>query len=114
VGLRVASAAGKSPERTTTTSETRSSRRPGSVRRARAGRSLAADVVRAMAGRRNRHECRSLGELTLKGLSDPVETVEVLWEPLEGRHRDLRTAPRFVWLCAPPSACVGREAEMQS
>ena len=44
------------------------------------GQVLAADVVRAMAGRRNRHECRSLGELALKGLSDPLETVEVLWE----------------------------------
>ena len=54
------------------------------------GQVLATDVVRAMAGRRSRHECRSLGELTLKGLPDPVETVEVLWEPLGGRrHRDV-------------------------
>ena len=36
-----------------------------------------------MAGRRSRHECRPLGEL-LKGLPDPVEAVEVLWEPLGG------------------------------
>ena len=43
---------------------------------------LAADIVRLTAGRRSRHECRSLGRLTLKGLPDPVETVEVLWEPL--------------------------------
>ena len=42
------------------------------------------DVVRAMAGRRNRHESRSLGGLILKGLPDPVDTVEVLWEPLGG------------------------------
>src|ERR1700694_5090619 len=46
------------------------------------GQILAADVVRAMAGRRSPHVCRSLGPLTLKGLPDPVETVEVLWEPL--------------------------------
>lgn len=43
---------------------------------------LAADVVRAMAGRRSRHASRPLGELALKGLPDPVATVEVMWEPL--------------------------------
>ena len=48
------------------------------------GQILAADIVRAMAGRRSRHKCRSLGALSLKGLPDPVETVEVLWEPLGG------------------------------
>ena len=34
------------------------------------GQVLAADIVRAMAGRRSRIECRSLGELVLKGLPD--------------------------------------------
>ena len=48
------------------------------------GQILATDFVRAMAGRRGRHECRSIGELTLKGLPDPIETVEVVWEPLAG------------------------------
>ena len=46
------------------------------------GQVLAAEIVRLTAGRRSRHDCRPLGELTLKGLPDPVETVEVLWEPL--------------------------------
>ncbi len=50
--------------------------------RCASGQVLAADIVRLTAGRRSRHECRSLGELTLKGLPDPVKTVEVLWEPL--------------------------------
>jgi class 3 adenylate cyclase len=50
----------------------------------RSGQVLAADVVRLVAGRRNRHESRSVGGLALKGLPDPVETVEVLWEPLGG------------------------------
>src|ERR1700694_1019992 len=45
---------------------------------------LAADVVRAMAGRRSPHQCRGLGPLVLKGLPEPVEIVEVLWEPLAG------------------------------
>ncbi len=54
------------------------------------GQVLAADVVRAMAGRRNHHQCRSLGELELKGLPAPVETVAVLWEPLgAGRVKSL-------------------------
>ena len=44
------------------------------------GQVLAADIVRLTAGRRSRHECRSVGELTLKGLPDPVETVEVVWQ----------------------------------
>ena len=48
------------------------------------GQILAADVVRAMAGRRSRHECDPVGPLALKGLPDPVETVEVRWEPLGG------------------------------
>jgi class 3 adenylate cyclase/tetratricopeptide (TPR) repeat protein len=47
------------------------------------GQILATVLVRAMAGRRSRQECRSIGELTLKGLPDPIETVEVVWEPLE-------------------------------
>jgi class 3 adenylate cyclase len=46
------------------------------------GQVLATDVVRAMAGRRNRHACRSLGELALKGMPDPLAAIEVLWEPL--------------------------------
>ena len=62
------------------------------------GQVLAADIVRLTAGRRSRHECRSLGELTLKGLPDPVETVEVLWEPLgRCRHRAGRPAAWRVW-----------------
>jgi class 3 adenylate cyclase len=48
------------------------------------GQILATDFVRAMAGRRSRHECRALGELTLKGLPVPVESIEVVWEPLVG------------------------------
>jgi class 3 adenylate cyclase len=47
------------------------------------GQILASDVVRLMAGRRSPHQCRSVGALKLKGLPDPVGTVEVLWEPLE-------------------------------
>ena len=47
------------------------------------GQILVADLVRAMAGRRSSHTFSSLGALDLKGLSDPVETLEVGWEPLD-------------------------------
>ena len=78
------------------------------------GQILAADVVRAMAGRRNRHECRLLGELTLKGLPDPVQTVEVLWEPLEGTDTGI-SIPLPVRLAVRPTVgVVGREVEMQT
>ena len=46
------------------------------------GQILAAEIVRIMAGRRCRHECRTVGPLELKGLPEPVPTIEVLWEPL--------------------------------
>ena len=46
------------------------------------GQILSAAVVPMMAGRRNRHVCRSVGSMALKGLPDPVDTVEVMWEPL--------------------------------
>jgi class 3 adenylate cyclase len=52
--------------------------------RCKSGEIMAADVVRLMAGRRNDHRCVSVGSLSLKGLPDPVETIEVAWEPVEG------------------------------
>ena len=65
-----------------------------------------------MAGRRNRHECRSLGGLALKGLPDPVETVEVLWEPLgdDGTETSIPLPARLA--VRPAVGVVGREAEM--
>jgi class 3 adenylate cyclase/tetratricopeptide (TPR) repeat protein len=78
------------------------------------GQILATDLVRGMAGRRNRHRCRALGELTLKGLPDPVETIEVLWEPIGGS--DTGTAVPLPGRLAvrPAVGVVGREAEMQT
>jgi class 3 adenylate cyclase/tetratricopeptide (TPR) repeat protein len=75
------------------------------------GQVLAADVVRAMAGRRSRHQCRALGSLTLKGLPDPVGAVEVLWEPL-GRSDSGATIPLPARLAIRPAVgVVGREVE---
>jgi len=79
------------------------------------GQVLAADIVRATAGRRSRHQCRSLGKLTLKGLHDPVETVEVTWEPLGGTDTDTDTesvVPLPGHLARSPAVgVIGRDAE---
>ncbi|HLX87875.1 MAG TPA: AAA family ATPase [Acidimicrobiales bacterium] len=77
------------------------------------GQVLAANIVKLMAGRRSRHAYRSLGELALKGLADPVETVELLWEPLTGT-RSSTVAPLQSRLERRPTAgVVGRESEME-
>jgi class 3 adenylate cyclase/tetratricopeptide (TPR) repeat protein len=74
------------------------------------GQVLATETLRRMAGRRNRHEWRSLGELNLKGLP-PLETVEVLWDPLDGA--DAGTIVPFPARLSvrPAVGVVGRETE---
>lgn len=75
------------------------------------GQVLATVWVRLTAGRRGRHEYRSLGELTLKGLTDPVQTFEVAWEPLRGTA----SMPLSGRLAVRPTAgVVGRNTEMQT
>ena len=75
------------------------------------GQVLAADVVRLMAGRRNRHECRSRGSRSLKGLPTPLETVEVLWEPLAGADAGSVPLPGRLGV-RPAVGVVGRETEL--
>ncbi len=77
------------------------------------GQILATDLVRAMAGRRGHHECRSIGELTLKGLSDPIETVEVVWEPLGGPEDVAVPLPGRI-VSAVSAAFVGRGPEREA
>jgi len=78
------------------------------------GQVLAAEVVRLMAGRRNRHQCRTLGELRLKGLSDPVETVEVLWEPVGPVDSKISIPLPGRLAVRPTVGVVGREVETQT
>ena len=47
------------------------------------GQILAADLVRLMVGRHATQTFVSVGPLELKGLPEPVDTVEVLWEPAQ-------------------------------
>ena len=78
------------------------------------GQILASDVVRLTAGRRNPHQCRSVGALNLKGLPDPVGTVEVLWEPLEGTGGGLSIPLPGPLAVRPAMGVVGRENEVAS
>jgi class 3 adenylate cyclase/tetratricopeptide (TPR) repeat protein len=48
---------------------------------AHGGQILAADVVQALVGRHAAQSFVEVAPLTLKGIPDPVEAVEVLWEP---------------------------------
>jgi class 3 adenylate cyclase len=76
------------------------------------GQILASDVVRLTAGRRNPHACRSVGALHLKGLADPVGTVEVLWAPLEGTGTGLAIPLPGSLAVRPAVGVVGRETEV--
>ncbi len=58
--------------------------------RAEGGQILVSDLVRANAGRRSSHAFSSLGALELKGLPEPVETLEVGWEPAARTMRHAR------------------------
>ena len=50
---------------------------------AQGGQILATEMVKAMAGRHATQEFVSVGDLELKGLPDPVPSVEVVWEPAQ-------------------------------
>jgi len=76
------------------------------------GQVLAADLVRGMAGRRSHHEYRSLGKLELKGLPDPLETVEVLWEPVESAGAAVGMPLPGRLALRPALGVVGREPEL--
>jgi len=81
--------------------------------RAEGGQILAADLVRANAGRRSQHTFSALGELELKGLPEPIPTLEIAWEAL-GEDVDAATSevplPSRLEL-EPPTGVVAREVE---
>ena len=81
--------------------------------KAEGGQILVSDLVRATAGRRSAHHLVSIGELELKGLPEPVETLEVVWEPedvgsvvTEGVALPVRLGHR------PAVGVIGRQAEL--
>ncbi|MBV8979824.1 MAG: AAA family ATPase, partial [Acidimicrobiia bacterium] len=74
--------------------------------RAAAGQILASTIVRDLVGDRRDLSFRDVGPLQLKGLSDPVATVEVGWAPVPERVSTFATA-RY------QSPFVGRESELE-
>jgi class 3 adenylate cyclase/tetratricopeptide (TPR) repeat protein len=82
--------------------------------RAAGGQILVSDLVRATAGRRSPHVLTAIGALELKGLPEPVDTLELSWEPLG----DVEVAPSTVPLPArleagPIAGVVARDAELE-
>ncbi|WP_204079921.1 ATP-binding protein [Mycobacterium riyadhense] len=73
--------------------------------KANPGQVLLSDVTRVMVGRRGEHTFRSVGDLELKGLPEPVAAWELLWASLAGATIPL--PPRLQVL--PLTAYVGRE-----
>ena len=82
--------------------------------RASGGQILATGLVRAMAGRRSPHTFSPLGALTLKGLPEPVETLEVGWEPLGDVPDTTRAMPPPSRLeIGPAIGVIGRATESE-
>lgn len=74
--------------------------------KANPGQVLLSNVTRVMVGRRGEHTFRSVGDLELKGLPEPVAACELLWASLESATSPL--PPRLQVL--PLTDYVGREA----
>jgi class 3 adenylate cyclase len=80
---------------------------------AQAGQILVADLVRANAGRRSHHSFTSLGEFELKGLSVPVETLELRWEALSDEVDPAGHIPLPSRLAHRPAVgLIGRDHEL--
>ena len=78
---------------------------------AEAGQILAADAVRVMGGRRNPYLFERLGAVELKGLPEPVEVLDVRWEPLDevAAENGVPLPARLTHV--PPTGVVARETE---
>ncbi len=76
------------------------------------GQILAADLVRAVAGRRSPHAFSRLGEMELKGLPDPIETLEIEWERLGDAEAAAGAIPPPSRLgIGPVIGMIGRDTE---
>ena len=79
---------------------------------AQGGQIVVSDLVRAAAGRRGAHAFRSLGEMDLKGLPEPLEALEVPWKSLLGADEGAGRVPLPARLAiAPVTGVVGRGFE---
>ena len=78
--------------------------------RAQGGQILCSAVVRVLAGRRSAATFASVGALDLKGLPEPLETLEVRWEPLATSSAVSIPLPPRLEL-QPTVGLIGRDAE---
>ncbi len=76
------------------------------------GQILASDLARMLAGRRIQAGFRLVGPVELKGLPEPVQVVEVEWEPLAPARSRVPLPGRLAAHCAARMDLVGREAEL--
>jgi class 3 adenylate cyclase/tetratricopeptide (TPR) repeat protein len=79
--------------------------------KANGGQILATQLVQLNAGRRAKQEFVSLGDLELKGLPEPVPTVEVRWAPAEAIESDGQIPLPRRCLPATTAGFVGRSTE---
>ena len=79
--------------------------------RADGGQILAAALVRAMAGRRSSFVFSPLGALDLKGLPEPVETIEVSWPSLADGEAPSEIPPPPRLETVPSIGVIGRDIE---
>ena len=81
--------------------------------RCESGQVLAADIVRLTAGRRSRHECRSLGELDVEGPArSGGDRRGAVGAARRGRAGAGWCRCRAGWRCARRSGWSGRDAEL--
>jgi class 3 adenylate cyclase/tetratricopeptide (TPR) repeat protein len=78
---------------------------------AEAGQILATDAVRVMGGRRSPYLFERLGALELKGLPEPVEVLDVSWEPLDEMSAETRVPLPARLTHVPLTGVVARETE---
>ena len=76
-----------------------------------AGQILAADAVRVMGGRRSPYLFERLGAIELKGLPEPVEVLDVRWEPLDAAAAEDGVPSRRAEARAAGTGVVARETE---
>ena len=73
---------------------------------------LVPELVKLMIGRRGEHSFKPVGGLDLKGLPEPVEAYEVLWEPIGAETGvDMPLPGRLMG--TPPLSYVGRVEERE-
>jgi class 3 adenylate cyclase/tetratricopeptide (TPR) repeat protein len=78
---------------------------------AEGGQILATAAIRVMAGRRSPQKFSALGPFELKGLPEPVETLDVGWEPLAESFDEARIPLPSRLEVGPAIGVIGRERE---